>query len=448
MVQVVDQPAGAYDVAVLGGGFAGMAASRTLSRAGHSVLIVEARDRLAGRMWTVPDYWEGHQAELGGAFILDPESYPLTWKEVNDAGLPLAWGSPQPTDLIWITKGERRVGALPVPFDELPSLERLVLHVNGLAARIDPNRPIEEQDVAELDVPWPRLLESLKLEPHTIDLWREHVAGVSGDPWEVPSALPLLHSVARAGSLMAALFVSAPVQTPMARTLGPQLARGTVSLLEAMAGGSSADVLLETVVTSVRDSGDRVNVATSRGDINVRGVVCALPIGVLPSVTFEPSLSDDLRPLAEQGVTGRGAKVTAFVSHCPRPFLARGFTSADGFSHASTTWHEDDRAAVVAFTAGPGPLDVSDMAAVQRELREYSPGIVVESVATHDWHGDPFSRGTWSYLRPGQTTVRAAARQRRGRIVFAGSDFDRRQGLEGALWTAQLASEEMRAVLA
>ena len=50
MYQVVTEPAGDYDVAVLGGGFAGATASRRLTQAGLRVIVVEARDRLAGRM--------------------------------------------------------------------------------------------------------------------------------------------------------------------------------------------------------------------------------------------------------------------------------------------------------------------------------------------------------------------------------------------------------------
>ena len=40
-----------YDAIVVGAGFAGCMAARTLSEAGHSVLVVEGRDRLGGRTW-------------------------------------------------------------------------------------------------------------------------------------------------------------------------------------------------------------------------------------------------------------------------------------------------------------------------------------------------------------------------------------------------------------
>ena len=53
--------AGAYDVAVVGGGFAGVTAAREAARDGRSALLLEARDRLGGRTWTAP--WRGHDIE-------------------------------------------------------------------------------------------------------------------------------------------------------------------------------------------------------------------------------------------------------------------------------------------------------------------------------------------------------------------------------------------------
>lgn len=447
MHRVVEKPEGQYDVAILGGGFAGAAASRRLTQAGLRVLIVEARDRLAGRMWTQEQFFDGHAVEWGGAFMLDRLSYPLTWKEIDAHGLALDWGSLESTKLIWLSAGERRVGPMPVPLDELASFERLILHLSALASRIDPHRPIEEQDVSELDVTWPTLIEGLALGPHTRELFAAHIVTLAGDPWDVPSALPLLHTIAKSGSVSAATFFAAPYDTPMARTLGPQLADGTGALHAAVMSGSDAEVLLGVKVTAVEDAGESVRVQTTAGDLTVGSVVCALPIGVLSNVSFTPELSPELRSLASQGVAAQAEKVTMFVSNCPEPFYAHGIPEGGGFATASTTFHEGDRAIVVGFTSEAGVLDINDTAAVERSLQHYVPGIKVEAVAWHDWAGDEFARGTWSYLRPGQTAVRPKARQARGRVTFAGSDFDARLGVEGALHTGGLAAEEVLGIL-
>ena len=57
------------DVIVIGAGMAGLAAARELGRAGLSVCIVEARDRVGGRVFTVHDPECNVPIELGAEFI-------------------------------------------------------------------------------------------------------------------------------------------------------------------------------------------------------------------------------------------------------------------------------------------------------------------------------------------------------------------------------------------
>src|SRR6185369_12207843 len=54
------------DILIIGAGAAGLAAARELSRAGQKVLILEARDRIGGRINTHFDVWP---IELGAEFI-------------------------------------------------------------------------------------------------------------------------------------------------------------------------------------------------------------------------------------------------------------------------------------------------------------------------------------------------------------------------------------------
>ena len=55
------------DVAVIGGGFAGITAARDLQKRGFKVLLLEARDRLGGRTWH--KQVNGFAVELGGTWI-------------------------------------------------------------------------------------------------------------------------------------------------------------------------------------------------------------------------------------------------------------------------------------------------------------------------------------------------------------------------------------------
>ena len=56
------------DVAVVGAGLAGLTAARDLIAAGHSVVVVEARDRVGGRILNEP-IGDGKVVEVGGQWI-------------------------------------------------------------------------------------------------------------------------------------------------------------------------------------------------------------------------------------------------------------------------------------------------------------------------------------------------------------------------------------------
>src|SRR5579863_227573 len=77
-----------YDVLIVGAGVAGLHAGCLLAEAGRRVAIVEARDRIGGRIWTRSIALDNSQpvpVELGAEFVhgLPPE----TWSLINEASL-------------------------------------------------------------------------------------------------------------------------------------------------------------------------------------------------------------------------------------------------------------------------------------------------------------------------------------------------------------------------
>ena len=60
-------------VLIVGAGLAGLAAARELERRGCGVIVVEARDRIGGRVWTLRDGFGGMHAEAGGDLIDDDQ---------------------------------------------------------------------------------------------------------------------------------------------------------------------------------------------------------------------------------------------------------------------------------------------------------------------------------------------------------------------------------------
>lgn len=64
-------------ILIIGAGMAGVSAGRRLHDAGHQVTILEARDRIGGRMWT-SRRWEDNPVDLGASWIHGPRGNPLT----------------------------------------------------------------------------------------------------------------------------------------------------------------------------------------------------------------------------------------------------------------------------------------------------------------------------------------------------------------------------------
>jgi monoamine oxidase len=61
-------PAAKIDTVVVGAGFAGLTAARNVAQHGRSVVVLEARDRVGGRVWN-HDLGGGHVSERGGTFV-------------------------------------------------------------------------------------------------------------------------------------------------------------------------------------------------------------------------------------------------------------------------------------------------------------------------------------------------------------------------------------------
>ena len=78
----------AAEVIVIGAGVSGLAAADCLTQAGVSVVVVEARDRIGGRIWS--DRSHG-LVELGAEFIHGQRA--ATWSMLNPYKVPMVQAS-------------------------------------------------------------------------------------------------------------------------------------------------------------------------------------------------------------------------------------------------------------------------------------------------------------------------------------------------------------------
>src|SRR5262245_66647758 len=100
-------------VIVVGAGPAGLTCAYELSRAGHHVTVLEARDRPGGRVWTLrAPFPAGLLAEVGATFLPDNHPLPLHYAPASGLDLiPLPVPGPRPP---------HRAGTVPVPAGRAP----------------------------------------------------------------------------------------------------------------------------------------------------------------------------------------------------------------------------------------------------------------------------------------------------------------------------------------
>jgi monoamine oxidase len=80
------------EVAIVGAGFAGLTAARALTGAGRSVAVVEARERVGGRVWN-HHLGDGHISERGGTFVAPTQDHVMALaKQFGVATFPTELG--------------------------------------------------------------------------------------------------------------------------------------------------------------------------------------------------------------------------------------------------------------------------------------------------------------------------------------------------------------------
>jgi monoamine oxidase len=108
-------------VIVIGAGMAGLVAAFELDRAGHDVIVLEAQNRVGGRIYTCRDFAPGLYAEFGAMRIPRAHDLTLAYCELFDLELkPFVMGNPKGLAYIGgkrLTMAEAQVEPERLPFD-------------------------------------------------------------------------------------------------------------------------------------------------------------------------------------------------------------------------------------------------------------------------------------------------------------------------------------------
>lgn len=432
-----------YDVVVVGGGFAGLTAGRDLTYQ-HSVLLLEARDRLGGRCFSKQFPGTDVDVEMGGAFI-DIERGPETGREVERYGIELHHPE-APESFPTILNGKRYPGPSPVPFEQIFDLERAAIHCVLAASRIRPGVPIDYQGLGDLDIPFSQFLAPLELPPETYD----YVAAIAG---------LLSFRFPEEGSALQYLITLASFDLRVVALWGALATFIRTSTLAKRMAADIGEVRLGCPVVRIDQSGEGVVVTTAAGEtIRASAVVAAVPMNIWNDIEFVPQLGEEKRATsAERHGAERSGKAWLRVRNAPKnPYLLAGPRSANGglAIYTEHTFENGDQLmclyGLASLEGDDYQLDFTDRASLAHTLEAMLPGSELVEFSSHDYNHDPFSKGDWVSWRPGRVSrSHSALGAAEGRIAFATADVAPKwiMMIEGAFESGHRAASQTHRLL-
>ncbi len=431
------------DAVVIGAGAAGLAAARELASRSARVIVLEARDRVGGRVWSREMQRGVTPAELGAEFIHGHAKE--TMRLLRDAGLAAVDVGGES----WA----RENGEL-CPDD---------VDFTAAAGLFEHARELAQDESAD------RFLRPFERNEATREIAKRARAFVEG----FEAADPALASARAIGDEWCS-----GVDSAIARPFGGY--RPIVDALHGGVLGTGARIELSAIVRSISWRRGEVEIDVRDGSasartIRARNAVVTLPVGVLRhggddrEVRFDPILPAWKQAALASIEMGHAVRVTlwfrsAFWEEVRRGrYRDAGFFRNDQAAFAAYWTQLPVRSElIVAWAGGPRAIALKDVPVpelVERAIDGFGATLSeralvreqLEGGIVHDWSADPFSRGVYSYVAVGGGDARAQLAAPVDRTLFFAGEATSTDGqggtVNGALESGERAAKEAATAL-
>jgi len=401
-------------VVVVGAGFAGLLAAHRIAQAGHEVVVLEARDRVGGRVWS-QELAPGDPrsvVERGGEFVLG--GYDVMRAVMAGLGLELA-----DMTMSYYEREPRGAG-----LTTHQDLARCAAVVAGAAASAPPGTSLGE----------------------VVPTWR-------GSPAALAAYVSRVEVTNGVGAEVLAAAALADVTTGFARRPCWRVAGGNQQVAQGLAGRLGAPVWLRSPVRLVEHDHKGVRVLTGDGEVAGDAVIVAVPMAVLRNLPFSPGFPQSRREAWRRAGLAHNAKLhipltrpatASAVQSVPERFWTWTATDASGQIQPVLHAFAGTEAGLATLAVAEGPATwASRVAALRPELSMDLDRALLSTWSDDPWAGESYSALTVEVADGDDELIAAPL----GRVHIAGEHTAGAWSglMEGALRSGVRAADEVLA---